>query len=540
MEKRFLQFDSDDEFPLSQTDNVRPRSSSADLFKVEQPPRKMACKRSIQDRIHGHIELEPVLVAVIDTPHFQRLRSLKQLGAGDYVFPGACHTRFEHCLGVSHLAGELVRHLMQTQPELEISERDRLCIKLAALCHDIGHGPFSHMFELFVNRKRATQGLPPWSHESASTGLFRLLLTDNDLRVEDYGLEACDIEFIVNLIEGLRPREAWPFATGRGPEKRFLFDIVANKRNGIDVDKLDYFMRDSTAALGRPPIGCDTGRLIKCSRVCEVDGQTQICFEEKMALGILDIFKLRAWLHKYVYQHHTVKVIDDMLCDVLAASDPFVRVPGADGAMRCMSEAVDDMEAFKHLGDWVLWNIEASIDPALAPARAILKRLRTRDLYQVVHIPTHLPAEIKTEEQAKLAILECADSMEEIQDDLVVHFISIDYGSRDEFGNADNPLSHVRFFNPKSDDRTVAFAVNDRKMSDLFAPRAYSERLLYVYTRNDAMHGAIETAYRRWRAMIAREKPSVDLTPMPMANVPSPRKRARINPAELKGFSSEF
>ncbi|XP_024598912.1 deoxynucleoside triphosphate triphosphohydrolase SAMHD1 isoform X6 [Neophocaena asiaeorientalis asiaeorientalis] len=101
----------------------------------------------INDPIHGHIEFHPLLIRIIDTPQFQRLRYIKQLGGGYYVFPGASHNRFEHSLGVGYLAGCLVRELSEKQPELQISERDMLCVQIAGLCHDLGHGPFSHMFD---------------------------------------------------------------------------------------------------------------------------------------------------------------------------------------------------------------------------------------------------------------------------------------------------------------------------------------------------------------------------------------------------------
>eukprot|EP00048_Salpingoeca_helianthica_P022957 m.21299 g.21299 ORF g.21299 m.21299 type:complete len:538 (+) comp8052_c0_seq2:69-1682(+) len=533
--RTLLNFDSDDDSPLSQTDNSRPRSASADLFSAPKhegasgPAPHLATRRTINDRIHGQIELEPVLVAVIDTPQFQRLRSLKQLGAGEYVFPGACHTRFEHSIGVSFLAGQMVNHLMVAQPELAISEQDRVCVRLAGLCHDLGHGPFSHMFERFVNRKRKAAYQRAWEHEQASVLLFRMLLRNNAIRLEDYGLSACDEMFVVHLIEGLKPTERWPEDIGRDASKRFLFDIVANKRNGIDVDKLDYFMRDSTAAFGRPPIGCDVQRLIQCSKVLVVDGQAQVCFEEKMALGLTEIFRLRAWLHKYVYQHHTVKVIDDMICDILHLADPHFRVTGSEGVMRTLSESVDDMVAFSKLGDWVLNAIEASAEPGLQPAQERLARLRRRDLYQAVHVPMHVPPHVRSEEQARELILDHADAPTRaaIAEDLVVHFVSIDYGSRDAHGDADNPVLHVRFFNPKSEDPTDAYALSDKKMSELFTPRAYSERLLYVCTRSEAAHAAIEVAYRQWRAAEALRQPAVGLTPLPIANTSSPRKRVR-------------
>ncbi|KAJ8257847.1 hypothetical protein GJAV_G00190380 [Gymnothorax javanicus] len=107
------------------------------------------------DPIHGHIEMHPLLVKIIDTPQFQRLRHIKQLGGTYYVFPGACHNRFEHSIGVGYLAGQLVQALNKRQPELLISQRDILCVQIAGLCHDLGHGPFSHMFDgMFIPKTR--------------------------------------------------------------------------------------------------------------------------------------------------------------------------------------------------------------------------------------------------------------------------------------------------------------------------------------------------------------------------------------------------
>ncbi|KAG8556413.1 hypothetical protein GDO81_018063 [Engystomops pustulosus] len=90
------------------------------------------------DPIHGHIELHPLLICIIDTPQFQRLRYIKQLGGQYYVFPGASHNRFEHSIGVSYLAGCLIEELRKRQPELEINERDVLSVQIAGLCHDLG------------------------------------------------------------------------------------------------------------------------------------------------------------------------------------------------------------------------------------------------------------------------------------------------------------------------------------------------------------------------------------------------------------------
>ncbi|XP_062566994.1 deoxynucleoside triphosphate triphosphohydrolase SAMHD1-like [Saccostrea cucullata] len=99
----------------------------------------------VNDPIHGHFEIHPLCVKIIDTQQFQRLRYLKQLGAKYYVYPGASHNRFEHSLGVCYLAGEFVSMLRKRQPELNISDNDILCVQIAGLCHDLGIISMSHL-----------------------------------------------------------------------------------------------------------------------------------------------------------------------------------------------------------------------------------------------------------------------------------------------------------------------------------------------------------------------------------------------------------
>ncbi|CAF3733659.1 unnamed protein product [Rotaria sp. Silwood1] len=151
------------------------------------------------DPIHGSIELHWLLVKIIDTPEFQRLRRLKQLGASYYVYPGACHQRFEHSIGTCYLAGELLMHLRQKQPELNITEKDSLCVQMAALCHDLGHGPFSHMFETVIAELRPQIH---WKHEHASVQMFNYIIEKNNLMpfFEQVGLNQIDIIFVNELI----------------------------------------------------------------------------------------------------------------------------------------------------------------------------------------------------------------------------------------------------------------------------------------------------------------------------------------------------
>ena len=92
------------------------------------------------DPVHGHLELHPLCMKVLDTPQFQRLRDLQQLGGVYLVFPGASHRRFEHSIGVAHLANVFIRQICTRQPELHVTEEESLCVQLAGLCHDLGHG----------------------------------------------------------------------------------------------------------------------------------------------------------------------------------------------------------------------------------------------------------------------------------------------------------------------------------------------------------------------------------------------------------------
>eukprot|EP00930_Biecheleria_cincta_P049313 TRINITY_DN3453_c0_g1_i1.p1 TRINITY_DN3453_c0_g1~~TRINITY_DN3453_c0_g1_i1.p1 ORF type:complete len:730 (-),score=135.87 TRINITY_DN3453_c0_g1_i1:3-2192(-) len=394
----------DSAVPWSQTDNSTPARD----YKFSLPgstlgfvPRsyQQRHQRTVCDRVHGQVILEPLLVAVVDTPEFQRLRKLKQLGGTDHVFPGGTHSRFEHSLGVAHLAGLMVESLQRKQPELAISNSDVLCVKLAGLVHDLGHGPFSHMFETFVNRIRLASGKSKWHHEACSRSLLMLLLSENQILLEDYF--PCDsaespaqqLEFVMMLIEGLAPGAPWPDSIGRPPAKRFLFDIVANKRNGIDVDKLDYFHRDIASVFGSAsPLGCDIPRLLESVRVLSVEGETQVCFEEKMALNLGDIYRTRSWMHKFVYLHHTAKAVETMMCDVLVLSKDVVEVRGMDNKPVKLADAVEDPVAFSKLGDWILDFIWASCDARLAEAQQLLARIYRRELYRQVVPCCNLPS----------------------------------------------------------------------------------------------------------------------------------------------------
>eukprot|EP01038_Epipyxis_sp_PR26KG_P010096 gene10096-13571_t len=229
---------------------------------------KSGSGKVFNDPIHGHIELSLLAVKIVDTPQFQRLRDISQLGGVYYVFPAASSKRFEHCIGVSYLSRYFVEQLRNFQPELGITDQDVLCLEIAGLCHDLGHGPFSHLFD--GNVLPALRNNSRFVHEHASIGILDILIEENNLITEfiKYGLNEEDVHFIKELILGDEHDAPDGFKWKGRPNKSFLYDIVANKRNGIDVDKFDYFSRDCHV-LGLNK-GFDALRLMKFARVFTV------------------------------------------------------------------------------------------------------------------------------------------------------------------------------------------------------------------------------------------------------------------------------
>lgn len=454
----------------------------------------------ILDRVHDHIMLPPLLFDIIDTMEFQRLRSLKQLGTTVYLYPGATHTRFEHSIGVAHLAGLMIKKIARRQPELFVTEADVLCVQVAGLCHDLGHGPFSHLFEDIVNRIRSEGGhTKEWHHENMSVILLRRILSRVDLAA--YGLGQEDANMIELLITGLKPGARWPSNVGRSSAKRFMVDIVANKRNGIDVDKLDYFLRDSLCLFARPTVDCHVPRLLASCRAITFEGESQICYEEKLALSLGDIFTLRAKLHKYAYQHRVVKVIDHMISDILLLADPHFTVRGSGGQPMKISECVEDIDGFCSLGDWILNAMEASTSPGMEAAQAIIRRLNERNLYSVAGYAQFARHQhYVTTESIKTDLMnfvpdELRDAMQKA---LIVQFIKITYGSSDSSGNPDDPINHVSFYNPKTRP-DHAYHLPNTRLSPLFSPMEFGEKSILFIIRDDSVLEAAVKAVEKWK-----------------------------------------
>jgi HD superfamily phosphohydrolase len=168
----------------------------------------------IIDPIHGFVRALGTEIKIIDHPIFQRLRRIKQLSGAHLTYPGAQHTRFEHSLGVMHIASQTAQAL----EEKGIFDADDIAnIRIAALLHDIGHGPFSHLFEEVVQRKRKS------SHELLGRDL--ILKTDIGDLISESGFNK---KFITSLAFG-------------DSKLQFMNEIISG---ALSADMMDYLLRD--------------------------------------------------------------------------------------------------------------------------------------------------------------------------------------------------------------------------------------------------------------------------------------------------------
>jgi hypothetical protein len=289
---------------------------------------------TIKDSVHDHIEISGVAEALLDTAPVQRLRHIKQLGTVQLVYPSANHTRFEHSLGVYHLADRALS-------QLGVSGREAERVRAAALLHDVGHGPYSHNIEALTHRHTG-------KYHDDVTELFE------DGEVGEV-LEAHD----------LKPKRVAGLVAGEGT----FGQLVSGE---LDVDRMDYLVRDAHHT-GVPYGTIDHGRLVR--ELAFVDGE--LVLEEGNVQTAESLLLARALMNPTVYQHHVARISKAML---RRASEHLLAEPDV-SAERL--RRMDDHELLVSLR-------------RTAAAEPFAERLRTRRLYKrAVWAEMHdVPAEV--------------------------------------------------------------------------------------------------------------------------------------------------
>ena len=247
----------------------------------------------IFDHIHGYINICKNAKLIIDTPEFQRLRNIKQLGCVYFVFPSATHSRFEHSLGVYHLA----RRYMDTlnKKEIKYKPNEYKLISIAALIHDLGHGPFSHLFDAYVTRT---------NHEFRSIEIFKHM---ND--IYKWGYTGYEINFMYKVIyPEIMEKEDY--------QNKYLYQIVSN-HNGIDVDRFDYMLRDLKMSGIENRYNIENEFIFHLMENSYIKHFNEIMFDERIKFHIEMFFSTRFSIYKKICNHKTVKSMELMMGEIL-------------------------------------------------------------------------------------------------------------------------------------------------------------------------------------------------------------------------------
>lgn len=231
-----------------------------------------------RDPIHGYIHVEyQIIYDLICSPSFQRLRRIRQLGATYIVYSTAEHTRFSHSLGVYEITRRMVnenRHISNA-----LDENEQLYVCIAALLHDIGHGPYSHVFERIT-------GI---SHEWVSS---QLLLTDSDIHqiLESYKIGLSKI--IASIIDHSYP-------------KKLCWQLISSQ---LDADRMDYLLRDAYFT-GTKYGEFDLERILRTLRVKD----NTLVVKASGIYAIEDYLMARFHMFWQVYYHLNIRIFEQML-----------------------------------------------------------------------------------------------------------------------------------------------------------------------------------------------------------------------------------
>lgn len=310
----------------------------------------------IRDPIHENILLKELDISLINTATFQRLRRVKQTGTVYLVYPGANHTRFEHSIGVRHLAEKIL-------DTLEIHgyappEDDKRVLLAASLLHDIAHTPFSHSLDVFDKEE----------HEKLSEKLI-------------VGTEISD----VLSSNGIEPREVPPLISG---SRRPLSEII---RSQIDADRLDYLQRD--AYYCGVAYGVVDSRILMEFRVVG----DKLVISEKGVKPLESVLFARYSMYNMVYGHKTVRIASSMLTR---------------GVLDAIERKELGLEELVHMGDEELIS---RLMEAGGLAAEMASRIRDRRLFKRAY---SLPWDNAPSDLMKLALADRRSLAKRLEDEI--------------------------------------------------------------------------------------------------------------------------
>ena len=257
-------------------------------------------RKIINDPVFGFLNIpDGVLFTILQHPYMQRLNRIRQLGLSFFVYPGAMHSRFLHSLGAMHLMHEAITSLCEKG--VDITDNEATAAMAAILLHDVGHGPFSHVFE--------EAGMLPkgMSHEDISLMMMYEIRDWFSSSLIALPKERAEASAIMNLAIRIFKDEY---------DKHFLHQLISSQ---LDVDRLDYLCRDSFFC-GVTEGSVASARILKMMNV--KDGRLVV--EAKGIYSVEKFLVARRLMYWQVYLHHTSVAAEQLLIKILTRAKQLI------------------------------------------------------------------------------------------------------------------------------------------------------------------------------------------------------------------------
>lgn len=296
----------------------------------------------IRDPVHGSLYYSDPEVAVLDTPEYQRLRAIKQLGYAEFSFPGATHNRYLHSVGVGHLAGLTFDAIFKIYPfsKPSVKTRFRQVLRLASLLHDVGHGPLSHTTEQVMPHLSELKIALYKEQEKYGDEAHTVMNHNRRANHEDYTIKYVTDSNISNTIieqfKDIAPIHVAclidkalhcpdDFFTDNGVDFRpILSQLVSSE---LDVDRMDYLERDSYFC-GTNYGKIDTSWLMQNMTFHRKDDKMYLALNRRALYSFDDFLISRHHMHLMVYCHHKSIIYEEMLNRYLTSPDCTFVLPG--------------------------------------------------------------------------------------------------------------------------------------------------------------------------------------------------------------------
>jgi len=337
------------------------------------------------DPLYGYIPLPNYVREMMDLEVFQRLRGIKQLSTVYLTFPGAVHTRFDHCVGTAHLSSIMFKKLQELVDPSDsnapkFNKTLETCMLLSSLLHDVGHGPFGHIFEMFCKRKAE---FSEWTHEKLGKKLITGKDGNNDIEKKEFKQIRELLKKIKNNLKEmesnpenlalLNPINIYNIAAGKEPDLRepklnnkyyFLKNIIASS---YGIDRLDYLKRDSYFS-GVNTGNVDIGEIISSLMLFKYEGKYRLFLKPEAAPALESILQARNLVYRRLYHNSVHRSAQELI-------------------IRGLIELDMKPEELCLLTDNEILNLFSEKNYVL---KDISERIKFRILYENLHICSHI------------------------------------------------------------------------------------------------------------------------------------------------------